>query len=89
MSVALGTNHARGRKVILQLPISLHPDASSSASSFFSASFSQWRSAECAYEHAGVACVTRAVDTIPVDIPANSASDRMEIALRSSVSVAQ
>ena len=65
--------------------MSLHLDPSSFALSFISASLSQLRSAAWAYEHAGVACVTRVVVTIPVDIPALSASVRMETAFLCSV----
>ena len=50
-----------------------------------STSLSQSRSTECAYELAGVAWVIRVVVTIPVDIPALSASVRIETTLLLSV----
>ena len=71
------------------LPASLHLDASSFALLVLSASLSQSRSAKCAYALAGVAWVTRVVVTIPVDIPAFSASARMDTTLLCSVKEAQ
>ena len=65
--------------------MSLHLDPSSVTVLCISPSLSQFRFAEWAYAHAGVACVIRAVVTIPVDIPAFSASVRMEAALLCSV----
>ena len=69
--------------------MSLHMDASSFALLSLSLSLSQLRSAEFAYALAGVAWVTRVVVTIPVDIPASSASMRMEATLLCLVNEAQ
>ena len=69
--------------------MSLHLEPSSPTLLLILASLSQPRFAEWAYEHAGVACVTRVVVTIPVDIPAFSASVRMETALLCSVNEEQ
>ena len=71
--------------------MSLHLETSSPTLLLILASLSQPRFAAWAYEQAGVACViiTRVVVTIPVDIPAFSASVRMETALLCSVNEEQ
>lgn len=76
-------------KLMTGLPISLQEVASSFAVSSFSESLSQSRSTECANALAGVAWVTRVVVTIPVDIPAISASDKRDMTLRSAFQVEQ
>lgn len=59
-------------------PMSVQLDASSFALRLRSRSLSHPLSGECAYRQAGVACVTRVVVTIPVDIPAISANVSMD-----------
>ena len=65
----------------LHLPMSVQLDGSSLASNLRSLSLSKSLSAEWAYRQAGVACVARAVDMKPVDIPAFSANARIDITL--------